>query len=119
MYMAKLLERICDLNDLILQEKILEAFEKYYHEDVVIQENENPPTIGKPANRKQKETFVSSVTEFCLAKPLKITIGEGVSMAEWYFEYTHKDFGKCKYFHVAVQEWKDELIINEKIYYNS
>jgi len=119
MYMAKLLERICDLNDLILQGKLLEAFEKYYHENVVIQENEHLTTKGKSANRKHKEAFVSSVTEFCLAKPLKVTIGESVSMVEWYFEYTHKDFGKRKYSQVSVQVWKDELIISEKIYYNS
>ena len=117
--MAKLLENICDLNDLILQGKILEAFETYYHENVVIQENKTPPTIGKSANRKHKEAFIASVTEFCLAKPLKVTIGEGVSMVEWYFEYTYKDFGKRKYSQVSVQEWKDELIISEKIYHNS
>jgi len=118
MYMAKLLEIIGDLNDLILQGKLLEAFEKYYHKDVVIQRNKSIPIIGKSTNRKQKEAFVSSVTEFCLARPLKVTIGEGISMVEWYLEYTHKDFGERKYFQVSVQEWKDELIISEKIYHN-
>ena len=116
--MAKLLERICDLNDLILQGKQLDAFEKYYHKDVILQENKSTPIIGKSANRKHKEAFVTSVTEFCLAKPLKVTIGEGVTMVEWYFEYTHKDLGERKYFQVSVQEWKDELIISEKIYHN-
>lgn len=119
MYMAKLLERICDLNDLILQGKTLEAFETYYHENVVIQENETILIKGKSANRKHKKAFASSVTGFCLAKPLKVTIGEGISMVEWYFEYTHKDFGKRKYSQVSIHEWKDELIISEKIYFNS
>lgn len=116
MYMAKLLERICDLNDLILQGKTLEAFEKYYHENVVIQENTDTAIKGKSANRKQKEIFTASITEYCLAKPLKVTIGENISMVEWYFEYTHKDFGERKYSQVSVQEWKEEQIINEKIY---
>ncbi|MEQ9425153.1 MAG: hypothetical protein RJQ09_12085 [Cyclobacteriaceae bacterium] len=43
--MASLLEKISDLNDLVLDGKALEAFEKYYHEDVVMQENENEPVM--------------------------------------------------------------------------
>ena len=115
--MANLLEKISDINDLILQGKAMEAFETYYHEDVVMQENENPPTKGKAANRKREEEFFSSITEFRGAKPLKVTIGENVSMVEWHFDYTHKDWGKRNYTQIAVQEWKDGLIIGEKFYY--
>ena len=118
MYMAKLIEIVCDLNDLILQGKRLEAFDTYYHDDVVIQENENLPIIGKPANREREVTFTKSITDFRLAKPLKVTIGEGISMVEWYFDYTHENLGIQNYKQVSVQEWQDELIISEKIYSN-
>jgi hypothetical protein len=37
--MTELFEKISDLNDLVLQGKSLVAFEKYYHDDVVMQEN--------------------------------------------------------------------------------
>lgn len=117
--MATLLEKISELNDLILQGKAMEAFEKYYHPEVVMQENENPPTIGKAENRKREEEFFSSVTDFRGAKPLKVTIGEGVSMVEWQYDYTHKEWGVRNYTQVSVQEWKDGLIIKEKFYYNS
>lgn len=117
--MAKLLENICDLNDLILQGKLLEAFETYYHEDVVIQENENPPTKGKSANREREKEFLSSIIEFRMAKPLKVAFGEGISMVEWHFDYTHKDWGIRNHTQISVQEWKDGQIINEKFYYNS
>ena len=119
MSMAILLENICNLNDLILQGKLLKAFETYYHEDVVMQENESPPTNGKVANRKREAAFAASIIEFRTAKPLKVTIGEGVSMVEWHFDYTHKDWGSRNYTQISVQEWKDGLIINEKFYYNS
>lgn len=118
MYMAKLLENISDLNDLILQGKTLEAFEKFYHEDVVMQENENPPTVGKSLNRNREKEFLLSIIEFRHAKPLKVTIGEGVAMIEWHFDYTHKSLGIRNYKKVSVQEWKEGLIVNEKYYYN-
>ncbi|WP_286748142.1 nuclear transport factor 2 family protein [Roseivirga sp. UBA1976] len=115
--MATLLDKISDLNDLVLQGKAMEAFEKYYHEDVVMQENDLPPTVGKAANRTREEEFFANITEFRGAKPLKVTVGEGVSMVEWHYDYTHKEWGVRNYTQVSVQEWKDGQIIREKFYY--
>lgn len=117
--MTTLAEKINDLNDLILQGKILEGFEKYYHPDVVMQENESEPTIGKTLNRQREEAFLNAVTEFRSARVLKTTIGDQVTMVEWQFDYTHKEWGVRNYTQVSVQEWRDGLIIHEKFYYNS
>ncbi|MEN7551767.1 SnoaL-like domain-containing protein [Rapidithrix thailandica] len=117
--MATLLEKISDLNDLVLQGKSMEAFEKYYHEEVVMQENENQPTIGKSANRKREEEFYGAITEFRGAKPLKVTVGEGITMVEWHYDYTHKDWGIRNYTQISVQEWKNGQIIKEKFYYGA
>ena len=47
-------EKIEDLNQMILSGKSIDAFEKYYHNDVVMQENNQPPTVGKNANRERE-----------------------------------------------------------------
>ena len=60
--MSTLLDRVTDLNDSILEGRALEAFEKYYHNDVVMQENNAEPTIGKEANRTREEEFFGNVT---------------------------------------------------------
>ena len=117
--MSALLEKIDDLNELVLKGKALEAFEKYYHDDVVMQENENPPTVGKAANRNREKEFYSSVIEFRSARPLKITVGENTSMVQWRYDYTHKDWGIRNYTHVSVQDWKDGRIIREQFFYGS
>ncbi|MGF1577500.1 MAG: nuclear transport factor 2 family protein, partial [Cyanophyceae cyanobacterium] len=44
--------------------KVMDIFEQYYADDVVMQENENPPTVGKDANRLREIDFFSKVTEF-------------------------------------------------------
>ena len=36
-----------DLNEMVLNGQALEAFEKYYSEDVVMQENSAEPVVGK------------------------------------------------------------------------
>ena len=117
--MNTLLKKISDLNDLVLRGKPLEAFETYYDDGVVMQENENAPTIGKEANRKRENEFYSSIVEFRNAKLLKLTLGESVTMTQWHYDYTHKDWGIRNYTQVSVQEWKNDKIIREQFFYGS
>ncbi|MEQ8533714.1 MAG: nuclear transport factor 2 family protein [Imperialibacter sp.] len=117
--MSTLLEKISDLNDMVLQGKAMEAFERYYHEEVVMQENETKPTVGKTANRKREEEFFGAIIEFRGARPLKVTIGENSTMVEWHYDYTHREWGVRNYTQVSVQEWKNGQIVREKFYYGS
>jgi hypothetical protein len=117
--MDSLLEKINELNDLVLQGKALEAFETYYHDDVIMQENEMAPTIGKEANRKREREFFSGILEFRSAKLLKLTVGENITMTQWHYDYTHKDWGVRNYTQVSVQEWKNNKIVKEQFFYGS
>ena len=117
--MATLLEKINDLNDLVLQGKALEAFDIYYDDEVVMQENENTPTVGKEANRKREEDFFSSITEFRGARPLKVTAGNGVTMVQWHYDYTHQEWGLRNYIQISVQEWKNGKIVKEQFFYGN
>ena len=117
--MTTLLEKITNLNDLVLEGKALEAFEAYYDDEVIMQENQNPPTVGKQANREREHQFFSSIVEFRGAKPLKVTVGEGVTMVQWHYDYTHKDWGLRNYTQVSVQEWRNGKIVKEQFFYGN
>ena len=52
------------LNQQILGGDIMGAFEKYYAEDVVMQENSAEPFVGKAFNRERELQFVNSIAEF-------------------------------------------------------
>ncbi|MEQ8881343.1 MAG: nuclear transport factor 2 family protein [Cyclobacteriaceae bacterium] len=117
--MSDLLEKIADLNDLVVQGKAMDAFEKYYDDNVIMQENEITPTIGKIPNRKREEAFFNNITEFRAAVPLKVTVGRNITMVEWQYDYTHKEWGTRNYSQISVQEWKDGKIISEKFYYSN
>jgi hypothetical protein len=114
-----LLDKVSSLNDMILQGQGMPAFEKYYHEDVEMSENGIAPTTGKAANRVREEEFFGAITEFRGATVINVAIGEGMTMVEWHFDYTHKDWGVRNYKQVAVQEWKDDQIIKETFYYGA
>ena len=116
MNMNVLIERISDLNDLIMQGEAEEAFERFYHEDVVIQYNDEKPVKGKDVIRKIKKTELQDIIELKSAKPLKVTIGEQTTMVEWQLNDEHRLYGERNYTQVAVQDWKQGLIIKEKMY---
>lgn len=106
-----------DIKSLVLQGKAMEAFEKYYSEDVVMQENEAPATVGKSANRDRELDFFSKVTEFRTAEVKAVAFGENVIISEWFVDYTHSEWGKVTHDQVAVQRWKDGRVIHERFYY--
>lgn len=117
--MTTLRQQIDALNAMILSGKAMEAFEQFYADDVVMQENDQPPTIGKAANRKREEEFFSKITEFRGATVEAVTAGDNVTMVLWHNDYTHADWGKRTYHQVAVQEWKNGKIVRERFYYGS
>lgn len=111
--------RVEELNNMILQGRILEAFEKFYSDEVTMQENEGVPTVGKAANRINEEAFVDQITEFRNASVKNVLVSDNITVVEWDFDFTHSEWGKRKYTQVAVQRWNDNgQIINEKFYYN-
>jgi len=117
--MSTINEMINDLNSLVLQGKAMEAFEKYYAEDVVMQENNFPPTVGKDANRERELAFFGGITEFRGAEVHDVAIGDNVSMVVSSMDYTHKEYGARKTTQVAVQHWKDGKIVNERFFYGA
>ena len=112
-------EDIDDMNSMIIAGKAMDAFEKYYDESVVMQENENPPIYGKEVNRKRETEFFDSLAIFHGAQIKAVAIGDGVSMVEWVFDVTPKGMSRIKMNQVAVQRWNRGKIISEKFYHDS
>jgi hypothetical protein len=112
-------EKLHELNNMILSGKAMDAFDRFYHPEVIMQENENLPTIGKEENRKREESFFANVTEFRAAEVKGITFGDNLSTVIWKYDYTHNEWGIRNYTQVSVQHWKDGLIIKEQFFYGN
>ena len=117
--MENLKANVDALNEMILNGKILEAFDQFYADDVVMQDNNYPARIGKVDNRAYEESFVNGLTEFRGARVENVLISDGIAVIEWWFDYTHKDYGVRNYKQVSVQRWKDDKIVEEKFCYNN
>lgn len=111
----KLKEKVEDLNSMILQGQILEAFDKHYHPEVVMVDDQGSYE-GKETNRQREQQWLSGVTAFNGAEVKAVAVGDQVTMVEWHFDYEHEDLGHAKYDQVAVQRWKDGQIIHERFF---
>ena len=110
-------EAINDLNGLVLRGKSMEAFEKYYHDEVSMQENERTPTVSKTANRERELEFFEGITELRSAIVKGVAVGDDISYVTWHYDYSHKDLGVRNYTQVSIQHWKDGKIIHEQFIY--
>jgi ketosteroid isomerase-like protein len=106
------------LNDDVLSGKAMEAFEKYYADDVVMQENSEEPRRGKAANRKAEEEFFSSVEAFNGGSVVSSAVNGDVTFSEWEYDLTFKGGKRVKMNQVAVRHWKNGKIVSERFYYN-
>jgi ketosteroid isomerase-like protein len=106
------------LNEAVLSGKALEAFEQYYAEDVVMQENSDEPRVGKDANRKAEIEFFSSLAEFHEGKLLSSAVNGDVTFGEWFMDVTFKNGPRVKLSQVAVRRWKNGKIAHERFYYH-
>lgn len=107
------------LNAMILEGKILEAFDLHYADDVVMQENGNEPLAGKEPNRKKEQDFVDSIETFHGAELGATAVDGDVSFAEWIFDVTFKGSERTKLDQVAVRRWKDGKVVHERFLYDT
>lgn len=118
--MIKLKNNVEKLNILIKEGKIREAFEKYYGDEVITQVNGNSPVHGKEQNRTRESIFLQEIEKVNSTEIKSVTFGgvdDNVSMTEWAINIVNKEGKAETVYRVNVQHWKDNKIINEKLYF--
>ena len=119
MTQSEIHQSVNELNQLVQSGDLLGAFEKYYHDEVIMQENNEAPTLSKETNRRREIEFLDNLSEFRKAEVQGVAVGNGISTVIWTYDYTHKEWGVRNYTQVAIQHWKDGKIIKEHFIYNN
>ena len=103
--------------DGILAGKILETFDAYYADDVVMSENKTEERVGKAKNREYELQFLGNIQDFHGAKTGRILVDGDHAAVEWSFDVTFKGGNRVVMEQVALQTWKDGKIIREDFYH--
>jgi hypothetical protein len=112
----ELARREAELNRMVLEGQIMEAFETFYAEEVVMQDHGFEPWEGKELNREREQDFVNNLTEVRTVTCDDVAIGDDVTYSTWHYDYTHAEWGDVKYDQVAVRHWKDGQVVRERFY---
>jgi predicted DNA-binding protein YlxM (UPF0122 family) len=107
-----------ELHQMILSGRAMDAFEKFYADDVTMQENSEEMRVGKDANREFEKKFMEMVEEFHEIKLNKYAIADDVVFAYWDMDVTMKGKPRRKSSQVSIQKWNDGKIIKERFFYN-
>jgi len=115
---ADLKTRVDALNQMILEGKIMEAMRELYTDDLVMGENDDPPTVGLEANLEREEQFVNNTTWYGLELE-GVAVGDAVTMVQWWMDFHNKAYGnRLAFTQVAVQKWRGDKIYDERFYYS-
>jgi hypothetical protein len=106
------------LNQAMLGGAFLDAFDQFYGDDVVMQENQGEPCRGKAANRERQGAFYSGVAQFHGVKLLGNAVAGDRSYSEWEFDFTFHGGARYTLAEVAVRRWEDGKVVHERFYWN-
>jgi ketosteroid isomerase-like protein len=106
------------LNEMILTGKALEAFDELYADDLVMQENNEEPRVGKALNRKFEEEFFAGIQSWNEGRLDGSAVNGDISFGQWFMDVTFKNGFHMKSSQIAVRKWKDGKVVHERFFYN-
>jgi hypothetical protein len=92
----------------------MDAFEKYYHDDLEKTDLDGIPVKGKTKNREIGLELLSKVRAVRDFSRVGQVIRGDRSFLIWSLDFDHADNGPVKVVQVAIQDWKDGKIIRER-----
>ena len=107
-----------EVNELIAQGKAMEAFERFYADDVSMQENSEPPMVGKDANRARELEFFGSIEKVNAFSLLSQAAEGDIGFSEWHMDVVLKNGYAMKTTQAARRTWKDGKIVAERFFYS-
>src|SRR5512133_3086432 len=114
------LEDVKKMWSMIGQGKLLEAFDQYYDNNVMMVEASGEERKGKDANRKFQTEFMGTIKEVHGSGIRSVAANDkdNITMVETWMDVTMKDGKRSKMEEVSVEKWQGDKIIHERFYYN-
>jgi ketosteroid isomerase-like protein len=107
-----------ELNQTLQDQKVLEAFDRFYADDVVMQENSGEPSRGKVANRQRTLDWAETVSQFHVARLIGSAVSGDRAYSEWEYDMTYKNGVRYQINEVTVRVWRDGKVVSERFYWD-
>jgi len=110
--------QVLDLISLVENGQMLEAMTRYYAENVTMQENIAPPTVGFAENFAREQAFYGSLETLKFSLVSVVVEGDRAAI-NWVFDYTTADGTPYRMDEIAIQTWRDGKIVHERYVYDT
>lgn len=105
-----------EMNQMIEEGRILDAFEKFTAEDVVMRDGEEGPWEGKEANREREKEFVNFIEKVHEVTLHDEAVGDDVSFSEWTFHVTFKNGEEMDRRQLERRKWRDGKVVDVRFF---
>ena len=95
-----------------------QIYERFYDENVVVQENLQTPRIGRAISIDRQQRMNANVKEVHEFKIGAVLVDGDRSVIEMHLELTTVDGYRIRLEEVGMQTWKNERIIHERYFYD-
>lgn len=110
--------RIDSLIEYTLDNRLIEALREFYHPDVVMQENCQPPRVGLAASLERQRTAQAMTAQIHEVKAVLLVHDGDKAAIEWHAEWTTVGGARFRIEEIALQRWKGDRIIHERFFYD-
>lgn len=110
---------VSELVEMVEEGRILEAYEKFYAENVAMRENTGAPVVGKAENRDREIATLSTVREVHENRADFVAIDGDRAVIGWKFEFTNIEGTRLRLDQIAVQTWENGQIVDERFVYDT
>jgi ketosteroid isomerase-like protein len=111
-------QRVNELVEYVQSGRVLEAIDRFYADDVAMQENQAIPVVGKAANRERERAFFTGIT-LHENRARSIVVDGDHAVINWLLEFTGADGKRYRIDQLALQTWKDDRIAHERFIYDT
>lgn len=87
---------------------------EFYADDVVMQENLNPPTVGLEANIAREREFVASIAQVKEMRAKSIVVDGDRAVINWHQDLVNTNGQRLRFDQVSLQLSKDGKIVHEQ-----
>lgn len=107
---------VAELVDLTVQGKSMDAFEKFYADDLEKADVDGVVVNGKAANRQVGLDLISKITAVRDFSCRGSVVSGSRAFVIWHIDFDHTDFGPTVFNQVAIQDWQDGKIKRERFF---
>jgi hypothetical protein len=102
----------------VVEGKHVEAIEEFYTENASMQENLDPPRVGRAGLMERERKVLAGAKQVISTCVRPVFVNGDHVVINWIFEFTGHDGKSTRLDELAHQRWDGDRIVEERFYYN-